>query len=122
MQYRKLSPTGDYTFGQGQQNYLANSPACVAQVVETSLRLWLGEWYLNVNDGTPYLESVVGSHSKDQADAAIVARINQCQGVINIQNYQSEYDGNTRAYTSISGTLNTIFGETQLQMEDLGDF
>jgi hypothetical protein len=122
LQYRQLSASGDYTFGQGQLNYLANSPATVAQVVETSLRLWLGEWYLNVNDGTPYLESVVGTHSQAEADAAILARINQCDGVNGITNYQSTYDPVTRTYSTISGTLQTIFGETQIQIENLGNF
>lgn len=39
MRYRVLSPTGDYTFGQGPGEFLVNSPAAVAQAIGTRLRL-----------------------------------------------------------------------------------
>lgn len=122
MRYRKLSSTGDYSFGHGQLDFLINSPAAVAQAVETTLKLFQGEWYLNVNDGTPYLEGVVGMHSKAEADATILNVIQSVQGVQNIQNFQSVLDPSTRSYRTISGTLNTIYGPTQLQIETAGDF
>jgi hypothetical protein len=122
MRYRQLSPTGDYTFGQGQLNFLINSPEAVAQVVETSLKLWLGEWYLDVTQGMPYPEGVLGKHSQLQADQTIVAYIEGLTGVQDIENYQSNLNPNTRAYESISGTLNTIYGPTPIQIEFAGDF
>ena len=75
MRVRQLSSTGDFVFGQSQQNFIADSPAAVAQVVKTNLRLWLGKWYLNINDGTPYLEGVIGYHGQEQADATIQNQI-----------------------------------------------
>jgi hypothetical protein len=122
MRYRKLSPTGDYTFGSGQLNFLIDTPETVAQAVQTGLLLWLGEWYLNLNDGVPYPEGVIGKHSKAQADATLIAAISQMQGVVNIQNYQSVIDPNTRKYSTISGLLNTIYGETQLQVQNNANF
>jgi len=120
MRYRQLSPTGDYMFGNGQQNFLINSPEAVGQAVETSLRLWLGEWYLNINDGTPWLEGVFGYNSQDEADQTLIQTILAVQGVQNLENWQSSVDPITRAYTSISATLDTIYGQTQLQMENIG--
>lgn len=122
MRYRQLSPTGDYTFGQGQLNFLTDSPAAVAQVVETYLKLWLGEWYLNVNDGTPWLEEIMGYHqdSKETADQALIGVILQLPGVVDVNNWQSEYDAATRSYTSISATLDTIYGQTALEVQNLG--
>ncbi len=116
MRYRKLTSTGDYSFGSGQQNFFINSPDAVAQVVQTSLLLWLGEWYLNLNDGVPYPEGVIGKHSQAAADATIIAQIKKCQGVVDITNYQSTVDPVTRKYTVVSGSLNTIYGATQLQV------
>lgn len=116
MRYRKLSPTGDYTFGAGQLNFLANTPETVAQAVQTSLLLWLGEWYLDLNAGTPYMEGVIGKHSKQTADATLVSRITQVQGVTSLENFTSTIDPDTRKYTSISAKLNTIHGATQLQI------
>ena len=120
MRYRALSPTGDYQFGNGQADFLINSPAAVAQAVETYLRLWLGEWYLNVNDGTPWLEGVFGYNSKDEADQTLIQTVLGVQGVQDISNWQSTVDPITRAYTSITATLDTIYGQTQLQMENIG--
>jgi hypothetical protein len=122
MRNRQLSPTGDYTFGSGQLNYLINTPAAVAQAVQTTLLLWLGEWYLNVNAGTPYPEAIIGTHSQAIADNAIINVINNVQGMINISNYQSQIDPVTRKYSVISGTLNTIYGETEVQFQDSQDF
>lgn len=120
MRVRQLSPTGDYQFGNGQLDFLINSPQAVAQVVETSLRLWLGEWYLNINDGTPWLEGVFGYNSKDEADQTLIQTILGVQGVQDLTNWNSTVDPVTRAYTSISATLDTIYGQTQLQMENIG--
>lgn len=110
------------TFGQSQQNYWLNVPQAVGQVVMTSLQLWLGEWYLNLNAGTPYPEGVLGFHSQDTADNTIKAQINAAQGMVNIQNFQSAFDPSTRRYQVVSGTLNTIYGQTELQMQQQQDF
>lgn len=122
MRYRQLSPSGDMTFGSGQLNFLINTPEAVAQAVMTSLLLWLGEWYLDITDGTPYPEGVLGRHSQAQADAVIIARIQQVQGVVDIVNFKSVVDPLTRAYTVIGGTLNTIYGVTQLEMVEDANF
>ena len=120
MRYRKLSPTGDYVFGNGQADFYINTPEAVAQVVETGLRLWLGEWYLNVNSGTPWLQGVFGYHSKEDADDALQNQILGFQGVTGLTNWDSTQDPTTRKYTSVSATLDTIYGQTELQLENLG--
>jgi hypothetical protein len=125
MRVRQLSPTGDYAFGSGQANFLVNSPQAVAQIVETYLRLWLGEWYLNTNDGTPWLEGVFGYNSKDEADQTLIQTIlginfGGQQLVQNLDNWQSTQDPSTRHYSSLSATLYTIYGQTQLDLENLG--
>lgn len=118
MRVRKLSDTGDYTFGSGQNNYWVNVPEGVAQVVKTTLQLVQGEWYLNVNSGTPYFQGVIGKHSKQIADVTLVSVISDVQGVVDILNYESVLDENTRKYSSISGTLNTIYGPTELDIQN----
>lgn len=122
MRYRKLTVDGDYSFGQGQLNFLIDSPAAVAQAVQTSLLLWLGEWYLDVNAGVPYLQGVIGKHSKETSDNTILAQIGLVQGVVNIENFTSVVDPVTRKYTAIGGMLNTIYGKTKLEMQNIGNF
>lgn len=122
MRVRILSPTGDYSFGNGQLDFYQDQPEAVAQVTETSLQLWLGEFFLNTNAGLPYPEGVVGKHSQDEADATITGYINNIQGVISITNYQSTIDPSTRIYDSISGTLNTVYGPTPLEVANESNF
>lgn len=118
MRVRQLSPTGDFQFGSGQLDYLINTPAAVAQVVQTNLRLILGEWYLDLSLGTPYLQGVIGKHSQDVANATLVAVITSCQGVVNIDNFESTIDPYTRKYSTVSGTINTIYGQTLLDLQN----
>ena len=120
MRYRQLSPTGDMTFGSGQANFLTNTPQAVAQAVETTLRLFFQEWYLNINDGTPWLEGVFGYNSKADADQTLINQILGVQGVQDLNNWESTVDPQTRAYSSITATLDTIYGQAQLQIENLG--
>jgi len=122
MRVRQLSPTGDFTFGSGQLNYLINSPEAVAQVVQTSLLLFLGEWYLDLTAGVPYPEDIIGKHSQALADATLIAYISQIQGVTNIEGFQTVLDPDTRAYRSISGTLNTIYGITPFELSNENNF
>jgi hypothetical protein len=140
MRYRALDQNGDMTFGNGQNNFLIDSPAAIAQAVKTSLLLFMGEWYLNVNDGTPYFESILGYHSQAEADQAIQSQILGVQvivsstnipsgatagqiipGVTSIINYVSSIDPISRAYSS-SCTINTIYGPTPLEIANYQNF
>ena len=58
MRVRALSPTGDMTFGQSQNNFLVNSSAAVAQCVKTRLMLFKGEWFRDIRVGIPYFQYV----------------------------------------------------------------
>ena len=109
MRYRALSPSGDYTFGQGQANFLINSPAAVAQSVMTRLKLWLGEWFLDNTEGTPWLTEVLGTGTKPLYDMAIRSRVLQTPGVTGITNYSSSLDPKSRNL-SVNMTINTQYG------------
>ena len=98
MRYRKLSPTGDYTFGNGLSDFWINVPDAPAQAVKTRLLLWLGEWFLDTTEGTPYLEGIIGKHSQATADSTIQARVSGTQGIVDIQNYNSVLNPDERNY------------------------
>jgi hypothetical protein len=122
MRVRQLSTTGDYQFGQSQFDFLVNVPTAVGQVVQTSLKLWLGEFFLNINAGVPYIQGVLGYHSQAQADAVIKAYIAQQQGVVNVVDFESKIDPETRAYLVVSCTINTLYGQTEVQMQNEVNF
>lgn len=119
MRVRKLDAARDMTFGQSAQNFLVDSPEAVAQVVETTLKLFLGEWYLDLNAGTPWLEGVIGYHSKETSDLTLISTITGVENVQSLENWVSTINPDTRKYSSLSATLFTAFGVTQIQLENL---
>lgn len=117
MRVRKLSPTGDFTFGGGQLNYLVDSPACVGQVVKTSLLLWLGEWYLDTTVGMPWIQGVLGKHNQDTADLTVQDYILQVQGVTDISNYTSVGEQPQRNYVA-RAVIDTQYGPTPVDVSN----
>lgn len=121
MRYRKLSPDDDYTFGNGQQDFYNNEPAAVGQSVKTRLLLWLGEWYLDITAGTTYMQGILGKFSPDQANAIIQDRVISTDGVTDITKYESPFDADNRAL-AVTFSLDTIYGPTQVQLENYVDY
>ena len=121
MRYRKLDADNDYVFGNGQKDFYRDVPAAVGQAALTRLLLWLGEWYLDITEGTPYIQGVLGKHGKTQADVTIQDRVLNTQGLTTIEDYNSEIDPNTRGM-DVSFNINTIFGPTQLQVDNYANF
>lgn len=121
MRYRKLSPDGDYTFGASQLNFYRDVPEAVAQLVQTRLLLWLGEWYLDLDEGTYWIEGVIGKHSKQTVDATIQDRVLATEGMISIENYESVINPDNRGL-SVSMRLNTIYGVTTLEVSNYANF
>ena len=109
MRYRKLDSAGDYTLGSGA-DFLKNSPEAVAQAVLTRLHLWKGEWFVDVSDGTPYMQDILGKrYQRKNPDSVIKSRILGTPGVTEITSYDSRFDGETRSFT-VAATINTAYG------------
>ena len=115
MRYRKLDENGDYTFGGGQADFFRDSVDAVAQAVKTRLLLWREEWFLDVDEGTPYLQGIIGKHDQTTTDNVIRSRILDTEGVTSIETYESTIDPETRKL-SVSVTIDTIYGIKQIQV------
>lgn len=109
MRYRKLDADGDMVFGHGREDYLTGTEA-VAQSVLTRLRLWQSEWYLDTEEGTPYLTDILGKGTESSSVAALQSRILDTPGVKSILEISATQDPETRK-ASFSMTLDTIYGE-----------
>lgn len=116
MRYRREDADGDYTFGQGDDTFLINSPECVAQAVSTRFELWRGQWFLDVTEGTPYIQSVLGKQRSDVYILAIRERIQTTPGVLAILSFNTNNDGTTRRVT-FTATIDTIYGHTTVNSE-----
>ncbi len=110
---RALDNNGDYTFGSGLSNYYQNIPEAVVQAVQTRLKLWQGEWFLDIVDGTPYMAGILGKYTKDTIDQLIQKRILETDGVTSIVSYEGSYNGDLRSYT-ITVTIETQYGNADV--------
>jgi hypothetical protein len=111
-----MSPVviGDMRFGSGQADYYRDTPEAVATAIWTRLRLWTGEWFINVTEGTPYMEAVLGTGKRDLIEPALRQRILNTQGVDSLESFELLIDPDTRA-AFVAATVNTIYGTTVLQ-------
>lgn len=91
--------------------------AKVAQGVGIRLRTWLGEWFLDLSHGVPYVESIFGKYRRPELVEAILrAQILQVSGVKSIQSFSLQIDNSTRKarvdfelqseFGLVKGTLN----------------
>jgi hypothetical protein len=117
MTVRRLSPTGDMTFGGSALDFLSNTPETVAQVVDTSLLLFLGEWYLDTSLGCPWFQGVLGKHNQSTADITLQDYILNVQGVTGITSFTSNAAEDIRHYTAFA-TISTLYGLTEIQIAD----
>jgi hypothetical protein len=79
--------------------------ACICR-----LRLFMGEYFLDATDGTPWFQSILGKSSRDIAEANIKQRILSTKGVLAINTF--DMDSDTRKLTfTIRATLTDINNE-----------
>lgn len=114
MRVRKVDATGDMVFGGDQASIHRDSPEAVAQVVESRLNLWSGEWYLNLNEGTAYRTEVLGKRTEATRDPVLRDRILASPGVTEITAYSSVLNRETRGF-AVSATIATAYSRAALQ-------
>jgi len=90
---------------------LVDSPAAVAQAIQTRLKLRQGEWFLDSTQGMPYDTDVVGTNKAATRDLAFQTEILKTTGVSKITEYASYVDPTTRKF-SVAVTVDTKYGST----------
>lgn len=109
MRYRKMDSAGDMQFGAGQADFYRDQPEAPAQAVLTRLRLWMGEWFIDVTEGTPYQQAILGKHTGTTVEPAIRKRILETEGVTSIESFSLSTDPDTRK-TTVAAIVNTEYG------------
>lgn len=104
MTVRKLDPdTGDIVTSGGQ--FLSGREE-IAQTVKTRLALFYGEYFRDINDGTPWFEQILGKFaSLDNVEAILRARIAETPGVIRLVKYSGDFNLDARTYKVSAGIL-----------------
>lgn len=63
------------------------------------LRLFLGEYFLDATDGTPWFQNILGKASRDIAETNIKQRIITTQGVVALKEFEMVLDNKARKIT-----------------------
>lgn len=111
MRYRQLTSTGDYIFGQGNLDYVKDREA-VSQAIQTRLKLLLGEWWEDLEDGLPLFQTILLQRNNDDGirtvDLLIQERVLTTPHVTGITSFRSEVkNGQYQAWV----TVDTTFGQ-----------
>jgi hypothetical protein len=109
---RKLTESGDYSFGNGEADFWINQPEGVAQKVRTRLLLFLKEWFLDQTVGTPWFQQILGFNTAANRDVAIRTVILQTNGVTALSNYSSSVGGTGPRGLVVSGLITTVYSAT----------
>ncbi len=115
MRYRQLDPDGDYVAGPAVF-FLVNTPEAVAQAVETRIRLFAKEWFLDLREGLN-LELILGYHTQGTRDIEVKQRIAGTKGFKTLLSYGSNVDPVTRKF-SVSAVIDTIYGQAQVSVTE----
>lgn len=112
MTVRRLSAeTGDLVT-RGQQFITGREE--IAQTIQTRLRLFLGEYFRDITDGTPWFQRILGKFENLNAVEAILRnRIARTEGVIRLLSFSLDYDLAARR-VSVSSFVLTRFGEQEI--------
>lgn len=82
----------------------------VRQQLEVKLRLWVGEWFLDTEFGTPYLDGILGKQiSLNGAIARLKQSILEVADVQNITKMEYSFDRGARKLI-VNFECNTPFG------------
>lgn len=113
MTVRKLDDSGDIVTSGVQ--FITERDE-IAQTVQTRLRLFLGEYFRDITEGTPWFDDggILGKGiTNSQREAILRNRIIGTPGVIRLTSFSTSFDLATRVYSVTAGIL-TKYGVTEL--------
>jgi hypothetical protein len=108
---RATDDNGDFTFGRGKAGYRTGRDA-ITQNVKTRLLSWKGDCFYAPAEGVDY-NNFLSVGTKTFLDSDVKRVILQSEGVLSIENFESEI--NDRGYTCQVEIL-TIYGADQLEV------
>jgi len=108
MQVRRLGEDGDL-ITRGQM--FLSSREAIAQTIVTRLKLFYGEYFRDVTDGTPWFQQILGKFENLNAVEALLRnRIARSPGVVRLLSFALQFDLATRRL-SVQASVLTVYGE-----------
>lgn len=112
MRVRKLNENGDIATSG---NIWLYDREAVAQTIKTRLKMFYGEYFRDVLDGTPWFQEVIGNQStQSRIDSLLRNRIARTTGVDRLLEFNTTYVAETREL-HIKCTVLTQWGAVEIQ-------
>ena len=115
---RALDANHDPIYGNGVGSFLADIDA-VAQIIQTRLLLFQGEWWAALQDGLPLFQSILGSNNGKKTTVIsdlIRTVIEGTPYVTQVGTIVTNFDNATRQYT-FACAVKTQFGQLTVQFQ-----
>jgi hypothetical protein len=115
---RALDADHDPIYGNGATAFLTDIDA-VAQIIQTRLLLFQGEWWSDLTEGLPMFQSMLGSNNGKKGTVIsdlIRSNIQGAPFVTQIGNIVSNFNASTRQYT-FACQVETAFGTLFVQFQ-----
>lgn len=115
-----LDDTNDLVIEDGDLVFTRGIDAIVQQC-RVRLQMFQGEWFLNLDVGIPYWQSILGQKPNVAIQAARIffrRELQSVDGVDKVTKLDISYAGATRAL-NITWQVSTVFGDTPVDVIDL---
>ena len=77
-----------------------NGIDAIRQELQIRYRFFLGEWFLNSEEGTPYFEHIIKKNANDAQVRAILLDVaKSTPGVVEVRSYEADLDSVNRVLT-----------------------
>jgi hypothetical protein len=94
--------------------------AAVEQIIKTTILLFMGEWWEDLNTGTPMFQKIIGQRATPAGlqimSQALSARISGVPYVSAVQSVEASFNPITRKF-NFSATADTSFGVADVSFE-----
>lgn len=106
MTVRKLDENGDIVT---RGTIFTSGIEEIEQTIRTRLRLFLGEYFRDITDGTPWFEQILGKGTSMSArEAALRNRVVRTPGVVRLTSFSTDFNLDNRKYSVTVGVLTTF--------------
>lgn len=104
--------TGDLALDDNNSPYFSRGLPAIAQGIRITLRMFKGEWFLNLDEGVPWYQDILGKkYNNAQLLDILRKRIVVVPGVASIASLTATWDGATRTVT-VNFEVVAVFGGT----------
>lgn len=89
----------DFCYGHSESDYLVDNGQAVGLNIVTRLREWYKDCFFNLGAGIDYPTRLGSFNQKEMLDEDFKRVIRNSEGVIDISDFNSNLDRNTRVYS-----------------------